>query len=279
MSDPTYIACPRCGEPYAMSPAQKRLFHGRTLACQRCAKPFTVTEETPEPVPAGLVRPWHQAAFPVSAPSDTPTANGAAPATGPRPAGSAPRPNQGMTAGRMALLVFGLLAVVSTVLWFALAPSVHRAREVGRRASCASNLQQIGMALLTYANTAKGQFPDSLGVLVRDGTVTPGMLVCPSSRDTPAPGATAAEQYANLSKVGHQSYVYIGRGLTVTSPRQPLAYEPMSHHAGDGINVLYTDGTVQFLPPAAAQTAIPQLAPPAKTTQPGTAPTGASGGP
>ena len=51
MSDPTYIACPRCGERCAMTVMQKRLFHGRTLTCQRCAKPFTITEETPEPVP------------------------------------------------------------------------------------------------------------------------------------------------------------------------------------------------------------------------------------
>src|SRR5687768_15411831 len=62
MADPTYIACPRCGEPYAMTVMQKRLYHGRTLTCQRCAKPFEVTEDTPDPVPAPSVRPWASAA-------------------------------------------------------------------------------------------------------------------------------------------------------------------------------------------------------------------------
>lgn len=263
MADATYIACPRCGEPYAMTPMQKRLYHGRTLACQRCAKPFTVTEQTPEPVPAPTARAWVEREGQPSGLAASPPAPSALP-------GPTPKPARGMTPGRMALMIAGVLVVVSLVMYVAFAPSVHRARETGRRATCASNLQQLGMALQVHANGAGGRFPDSLDALVLGGTVTADLLVCPSSGDTEAPGATFPEQAASLAKGGHQSYVYLGRGLTLTAARQPLAYEALPHHDGAGVHVLYSDGSVQFLPKTAAAVAVPQLAAPA--TQPATPP-------
>src|SRR3954463_5000267 len=109
MSEPTYIACPRCGEPFPMSAMQKRLYIGRTLSCNRCAKPFAITEDTPDPVPAPNVRP---SPFEPLAPVPVPVPQQAAPpaAAGPAPvaAGSSkmrmPGETDGLTAGRMALL-------------------------------------------------------------------------------------------------------------------------------------------------------------------------------
>jgi hypothetical protein len=274
MSDATYIACPRCGEPYAMTAMQKRLFHGRTLTCQRCAKPFTVTEQTPDPVPAPAVHPWAEmpsgsphveagaAAAGAVAPGATGVGSDAAAAAGEvaPPRATAPRPTaRGMTPGRMALLIFGVLGVLGLVAYLALLPSINRAREASRRASCVGNLQMIATATQMYAAGAGGRFPDSLDAVVLDGTLPVAALVCPSSHDTVAPGTTYPEQVAHLATGRHQSYVYVGRGLTNTSPRQPLAYEPLHHHGGKGVHVLYTDGTVQFLPAAVAATALPQL--------------------
>jgi hypothetical protein len=273
MSDATYIACPRCGEPYAMTPMQKRLYHGRTLACQRCAKPFTVTEQTPDPVPAPAVQPWVEMPAPAFERAARPAAAAAADPDDDdngEPRRARRRPGEGMTPGRMALLVLGVLAVLMLGAYAAFRPAINRAREASRRAACAANLQQIGMALQFYASQSGGRFPDSLDAVVLDGSISADMLVCPSSNDTVAPGTTPAEQVANLAKGGHQSYVYVGGGLTVTGVRQALAYEPLHHHGGGGINVLYTDGTVQFLPTAAALTAFPQLGGPA--TMPSIAP-------
>ena len=126
------------------------------------------------------------------------------------------------------------------------------------------------MALQIYANGSGGTFPDTLDALLLDNTLVPDMLVCPSSGHTVAPGKTPAEQVANLAKGRYQSYVYVGKGVTLTSGRQVLAYEPPAHHGGQGLNVLFSDGTVQFLPTATAQTAIPQLA----ATQPSVAAAG-----
>src|SRR3954469_18857916 len=126
MSEPTFIACPRCGEPFPMSAMQKRLFIGRTLSCNRCAKPFSITEETPDPVPAKVMRgssPVPQSlAYPPrpQAPGDALDTLATATATGPNPpaapaASAAPsvaRPGDGLTAGRMALLIAVVMAAV-----------------------------------------------------------------------------------------------------------------------------------------------------------------------
>jgi hypothetical protein len=285
MPDPTYIACPRCGEPYAMTAMQKRLYHGRTLTCQRCAKPFAVTEETPDPVPAYALRPGDS---PGRAPQ-SPAAGQAGPAVD-RPAQedepapvartSLPEaadpddPGEGLTAGRMATLIAVLAVVIGGLLYVAIAPSVHRSREATRRVTCGSNLTQVGVALQYYANSNGGRFPDTLATLVADGSLPAELLVCPSSRHTAAPGNTPAEQAANMAKGSHQSYVYVGKGLSMNAAKRVIVYEPLDLHDGDGMNVLYTDVSTQFLTRNNALAALPQLAAgsAAPTSQPQTAP-------
>jgi hypothetical protein len=269
MPDPTYIACPRCGEPMPMTAMQKRLYIGRTVSCQRCAKPFAITEETPDPVPAvpSTPRAWQSAQErPVAAVATEPSEPQAQ--LPPRKAGA------GLTAGRMAVLIVVGGGLVAYLLYLAVSPSVHRAREASRRASCSTNLMQIGSSLLLHANRNGGRFPDALEDLVANGTLPAELLICPSAHDhTPAPGQSSLEQAANLAKGKHQSYVYAGKGQTYRMTKQVLVYEPLELHDGQGVNVLYNDMTVQFLPRAAAMTAIPALAPTptgASSTQPAT---------
>jgi hypothetical protein len=251
MPDATYIACPRCGEPYAMTAMQKHLFHGRTLTCQRCAKPFTITEETPEPVPAArFVLPSaaspHQVAQPVQAIAPETTL------------AQKKERGDGLTPGRMALLITLVAAVVCVFLYFAIAPSIRRSRETANRVSCASNLSQIGTALQMYANTNGGRFPSSLALLVANGSVPAEMLICPSTDGTANP-----------------SYVYLGSGMTFSTVKRAIVYEPLTNHHNEGVHVMYTDGTVQFLPRPSALVAVPQLSSggAAATTLPTTLPT------
>jgi hypothetical protein len=166
---------------------------------------------------------------------------------------------EGLTAGRMAIVIGVVAVVIGLLLYVAVAPTVHRSREVARRATCSSNLTQLGVALQFYANSNRGRFPDSLAVLVADGSLPAELLVCPSSKHTPAPGDTPAKQIANLATGQHQSYVYLGKGMMSGRGRQIIAYEPLAHHDGEGVNVLYTDGSTTFLAKAAAVAALPQL--------------------
>ena len=53
------------------------------------------------------------------------------------------------------LVVIGIIALLISILM----PSLSRAREAANRTACLSNLRQIGMAFVMYANEHKGTFP------------------------------------------------------------------------------------------------------------------------
>jgi prepilin-type N-terminal cleavage/methylation domain-containing protein/prepilin-type processing-associated H-X9-DG protein len=53
------------------------------------------------------------------------------------------------------LVVIGIIGILSSMLL----PSLSRAREAARRASCASNLRQLGLSLKMYASESHGSFP------------------------------------------------------------------------------------------------------------------------
>jgi len=65
------------------------------------------------------------------------------------------------------LVVIGIIALLISILL----PSLNRARETANRVKCASNLRQIGQAILLYANENKGNYPRTITSL--STTVTP----------------------------------------------------------------------------------------------------------
>ena len=115
------------------------------------------------------------------------------------------------------LVVVAIIALLISILL----PSLSRAREMSKRAVCASNLRGIGQAMYIYANDNYEQFPSNkidpdkagenappgyyrdassdgdvppdeipsttadLFLLVRGALVTPKQFICPSSSKTP----------------------------------------------------------------------------------------------
>jgi len=116
-------------------------------------------------------------------------------------------------------------AVVET-----LSPSLRRARLLAKRTVSMANMKGIMAALIVWSSDHKNQWPGHLQTLVDAGMIPPQMLVNPAQPDR---------------KV---AYVYVRPAvpLNKVDPLSIVLYE--AHDTwGDGINVAFADGHVEFL--------------------------------
>ena len=212
------------------------------------------------------------------------------------------------------LVVIGIIALLISILL----PSLNRARETANRVKCASNLRQIGQAMLLYANENRQQWPRTvvkgsndgevtqftgatadnpfagtgrpddndvtaaLFLLVRTQDIGTEVFVCPSSNDDKdvfEPGNTSedsAQERGNFTDSTNLSYGIANPYGTATGYRWNANQNPefavaadrgaktqstaltqgsaaseqkkynSPNHDGDGQNVLYGDGHVEF---------------------------------
>jgi prepilin-type processing-associated H-X9-DG protein len=146
------------------------------------------------------------------------------------------------------VIVIVAIALTGLLLIAILLPPLTKVRGTSNLQECASNMHQIGLAIILYQNDHNQNYPNSLPELLEE-QITPGAFVCPSSNDTASTAATTQAIAADWSKPGHLSYIYVGKGLndkTATADTVVL-YEPMSNHAGDGKNVLFGDGHTDWV--------------------------------
>jgi Protein of unknown function (DUF3352) len=125
-------------------------------------------------------------------------------------------------------------------------PSLNRARETANRVKCASNMQQIGQAILLYSNDQKGAYPPDLGTLVKTEDITAAAFICPSSGEAMPPDGMTPEQSADWVNA-HTDYIYLGAGLKQRFDATiVVCYEKDGDHGGDGMNLLFGDGHTEF---------------------------------
>ena len=283
------IQCPHCGQTYQLTPEQVPQYAGRTITCTQCQKPFTVPGErvasAPPPAAAPSVpyEPAERPGVPPLMPGQP--VNYAGPRTYERQESNGwavaslvcacagfvipvlptilgivfgivglkktkdPRVGgKGLAIAGICVSVFSIVAGMCMIS--ILLPSLNRARETANRVKCASNLRQIGQAMLLYANENRGAYPDTIEPILATQDITSEVFVCPASNDTAAlPGATNQQQAAALKSGRHLSYVYCGKGQNNSSSADAvLVYEnPMNHTGGkDGMNILWGDGHVSW---------------------------------
>ena len=127
------------------------------------------------------------------------------------------------------MVVIAIIAILAGMLL----PALNAARESARKASCMSNLKQIGLGIKQYANMMawEGWYPNTkLAQLVSTKKLTDTkMYKCPSS-------TRSADEFSD--------YLY-NAGLAESSEAdEPVASDMENNHTDAG-NVLFVDGHVQ----------------------------------
>jgi len=90
------------------------------------------------------------------------------------------------------LVVIGIIALLISILL----PSLNRARETANRVKCASNLKQVGQAILLYSNENRNAYPRTK-IQTATGTVFPTWgSPYPSGGSATAAASTSADPFA-----------------------------------------------------------------------------------
>ena len=128
--------------------------------------------------------------------------------------GSQPRPYRAFTLIEL-LVVIAIIAILAAMLL----PALAKAKEAGRKANCLSNLHQMGIGLLLYADDSDGVIPrgneplwfqvlsPNLGVRSTNNFKKVKIYTCPSYPDK------------------QQLICYVDNAWQFTSPTDPTGYE------------------------------------------------------
>lgn len=153
------------------------------------------------------------------------------------------------------LVVIGIIAILAAMLM----PALQKAREQANRSDCTSQLKQIGMSIIMYANDNRGMTPvhgstpahdaaDLKALLEYDYLKTTQVFICRSTKDTKAPDIASFGKKDESSKdeKSYCSYLYFaGLALTEFNAEMGMCRDRGKNHGNQYGNVLFGDGHVE----------------------------------
>jgi Tfp pilus assembly protein PilE len=146
----------------------------------------------------------------------------------------------------MVVAVFWLLVLI---VFF---PFYGRGVERAHRVSCASNLQQIGTALMLYSYDHGGRFPAPTGFPADIDEYMKNQMIyaCPASAEgKPAFSPPIMSPPGAPTPPPRIDYTYIGPASNDDRPTRAVLADSEPRHNG-GANVLYVMGDVKWKPEA-----------------------------
>ncbi len=168
---------------------------------------------------------------------------------------SSPAPRGGAGVNRTGFTLVELLVVIAIIAILAgmLLPVLSRAKEEGRRISCANNLRQLSLSMRMYGDDNAGAFPARTTqtrwpTALRDGYKNLNLLRCPTDGPNPQSGGGDPVNYPADS--APRSYMvngwndYFQQSL---SSKDFIAFMHGTYQNGmKEINILYPSDTIIF---------------------------------
>ncbi|QOV88450.1 DUF3352 domain-containing protein [Humisphaera borealis] len=124
-------------------------------------------------------------------------------------------------------------------------PAMQKAREQAGNVKSMSNLRQIALAAIIYANEKNGALPNSMAELVVAGDLSSDVLISPSS-------GKLSPKFDDKKELGrwaeeNADYIWVGKGLNVNKagPDVVIAHERLGMSPNGRVNVAFADGHVE----------------------------------
>lgn len=162
-----------------------------------------------------------------------------------------PFPGAGLLGGEQALVTTVGPAAVAIIL-----PALTKARGQARQVAAMSNLRQIGMGIMMYANENKGNMPPDMGSLA-PYIMSAQVFISPRSNKSAPPGMMEPKDLSAWANA-NADYVYVGAAYGKLTRIQRAAETIIAHEkfelSDNGMTpALFADGHVEIMPVFAVQ--------------------------